>query len=83
KILPGGKYQMVVLDEACIALYYNLFTLEEFLRTIQLAPPETEIVITGRYAPDALIACADLVTEMREVKHYFSRGIEARKGVEY
>ncbi|HHV02646.1 MAG: cob(I)yrinic acid a,c-diamide adenosyltransferase [Bacteroidales bacterium] len=83
KILPGGRYQMVVLDEACIALYYNLFTLEEFLRTIQLAPPETEIVITGRYAPDALIACADLVTEMREVKHYFSRGIEARKGVEY
>ena len=46
-------------------------------------PLGTEIIITGRYAPQELIDCADLVTEMKEVKHYYTKGVEARKGIEY
>jgi cob(I)alamin adenosyltransferase len=82
-ILKSEKYDMVVLDEANIALYYQLFSIGEFLDVLKNKNPETEVVVTGRYAPPELIEMADLVTEMKEVKHYYNRGIEARKGIEY
>lgn len=82
-ILMSGKYDMVVLDEANIAVYYKLFSIEELIETIQKKTKETEVIITGRYAHDKLIKIADLVTDMKEVKHYYSKGIEARKGIEY
>lgn len=82
-IIASGEYDVVVLDEATIALYYNLFTLDELLEVIRSRPDATEMVITGRYAPAGLIEIADLVTEMKEVKHYYTRGIEAREGIEY
>ena len=74
---------MIILDEACIALYYNLFTLEEFLDVVCLLKPQNELIITGRYAPGELISQADLVTEMKEIKHYYAKGTEARQGIEY
>ena len=74
---------MIILDEACIALYYNLFTLEELLDVVNLLKPQNELIITGRYAPRELIARANLVTEMKEIKHYYSKGTEARKGIEF
>jgi cob(I)alamin adenosyltransferase len=83
KILKSEKYDVVVLDEATIALYYQLFSIDEFLDVLKNKNPETEVVITGRYAPPELIEMADLVTEMKEVKHYYTKGIEARKGIEY
>jgi cob(I)alamin adenosyltransferase len=82
-ILKSEKYNVVVLDEATIALYYQLFSIDEFLEVLKNKNPETEIVITGRYDPKKLIELADLVTEMKEVKHYYTKGIEARKGIEY
>ncbi len=82
-VIKSGTYKLIVLDEACIALYYKLFTLEEFMGVIDLLKPEAELVITGRYAPKALIERADLVTEMKEIKHYYTKGTEARKGIEY
>lgn len=82
-ILANGKYDVVVLDEATIALFFNLFSADELIRAISGKKWETELVITGRYAPDQLIELADLVTEMREVKHYYTKGIEAREGIEY
>lgn len=82
-VIECATYNLIVLDEACIALYYKLFTLDEFLGVIDLLKPETELVITGRYAPKALIERADLVTEMKEIKHYYTKGTEARKGIEY
>ena len=57
--------------------------MEEFLDVLKLKPDETEIVMTGRYATQQLMDVADLVTEMKEVKHYYSCGVEARKGIEF
>ncbi|MBP6978195.1 MAG: cob(I)yrinic acid a,c-diamide adenosyltransferase [Bacteroidales bacterium] len=83
ELMASGKYNLIILDEATIALYYNLFSMNELIQVIQSRPEETEIVITGRYAPSALIEIADLVTEMNEVKHYYSQGVTAKKGIEY
>ncbi len=82
-ILKSGDYDVVILDEATIALYYQLFPIDEFLDGLKNKKPETEVVATGRYAPPELIEMADLVTEMKEVKHYYTKGIEARKGIEF
>lgn len=82
-IINSGKYHLVVLDEACIALYFKLFSIDDLLRVIENRPPEIEIVITGRNAPAELIELADLVTEMKEIKHYYNKGIQAREGIEY
>lgn len=82
-IIASGKYDMVVLDEATIAIYYELFSVSELIGVLLKKPEETEVVITGRYAPEELIELADLVTEMKEVKHYYAKGIQARKGIEY
>lgn len=82
-ILAGQQYDVVVLDELTIALYYKLFDVQDVLPALIRKPISTEIIITGRYAPQELIDCADLVTEMKEVKHYYTKGVEARKGIEY
>jgi cob(I)alamin adenosyltransferase len=82
-VLKSDKYDVVVLDEATIALYYQLFSTDEFLDILKNKKQETEIVVTGRYAPPDLIEMADLVTDLQEVKHYYTKGIEARKGIEY
>ncbi len=81
-VLKEGNYDLVILDEACIALYYALFSLEELLAAINGRAPHVEVVITGRYAPGGLLEVADLVTEMREVKHYYHKGVHAREGIE-
>ena len=83
EIIQSGKYDIIVLDECNVALYYNLFSLNSLIKVIQSKPESTEIIITGRYAPREIIDLADLVTEMKEIKHYYSKGIEAREGIEY
>jgi cob(I)alamin adenosyltransferase len=80
--LAGGGFDVVILDEACIALHYGLFSLEELLRVIDGRKAGVEVVVTGRKAPQGLIDAADLVTEMREVKHYYRTGLGARSGIE-
>lgn len=82
-IIQSGKYEVVVLDEANIALFYNLFTNKELIEVLKSKPDNVEIIITGRYAPAELTDFADLVTEMKEIKHYYNRGVEARIGIEY
>lgn len=82
-VIRSGQYDVVILDEATIALHYKLFSVEELIAVLQEKPEETEIVITGRYAPGELIEIADLATEMKEIKHYYTKGIPARKGIEY
>lgn len=83
KIINAGKHGMVIMDEVNIALYYKLINIENLLEIIKNKPEHVELVLTGRYAPQELIEAADLVTEMKEVKHYYQQGIEARKGIEY
>jgi cob(I)alamin adenosyltransferase len=82
-ILQSGEYQLVVLDEANIAIFYKLFTASELFEAIENRHTDTEVVVTGRYAPQELIDAADLVTEMKEIKHYYNNGIEAREGIEF
>lgn len=81
-IIMSGEYDVVILDEINIALYYKLFPLEDVIRLIKNKPKHVELVLTGRYAPDEIIELADLVTEMREIKHYYEKGIMARSGIE-
>lgn len=82
-ILREGNYDVVVLDELNIALFFKLFTVEEVIDVINNRAPHVEVVITGRYAPNELIEMADLVTEMNEVKHYYTKGVENRKGIDF
>jgi len=82
-IFAQNKFNMVILDELCIALHYHLFEIEEVITILDTKPAEMEIVMTGRYAPPELYVVADLVTEMTEIKHYFNKGIKARKGIEF
>jgi len=83
KIILTDVHDMYILDEVCIALHYNLFTIEELQGVIDSITEKKELILTGRYAPKELYEIADLITEMNEVKHYFTKGIQARKGIEY
>jgi cob(I)alamin adenosyltransferase len=81
-IICSGNYQVVILDEANIAVYFNLFPVNDLLELINSKPDHVELVITGRRAHPLIIEHADLVTEMQEVKHYFRQGVQARVGIE-
>ena len=81
-ILSSGDYNVVILDEANIALYYNLFTVKEIIDLIDCRSKDTELVITGRHAPPEVLERADLITEMKAVKHYYKKGVKARIGIE-
>ena len=81
-IITSGEYPLVILDEANIATYFNLFSPQELLDLIHSKPENVELVITGRYADPLIMDNADLVTEMLEVKHYCHKGIKARPGIE-
>lgn len=83
EIIDSASIDILILDEVCIALHYHLFPEAEILKLLRKKPGNMEIILTGRYAPASLIDSADLVTEMKEIRHYFQRGIEARKGIEY
>lgn len=83
QILSEGKYDIVVMDELNIALYYKLFTVDEVIHIINNRKENVEVIITGRNAPEEIIEIADLVTEMKEIKHYYTQGVEARKGIEF
>lgn len=83
EIIKNKDYDLVVLDELNIALYYKLFPAEEVIEMLKNRADKMEIVITGRYAPQELIDLAHLVTEMKEIKHYYKTGLEARLGIEF
>ncbi len=82
RIIKSGNYDMVVMDEVNIAIYFKLFKVEDVIEILSGRPQKTEVVLTGRYAPDELVDYADLVTEMKEIKHYYKQGVEARTGIE-
>jgi cob(I)alamin adenosyltransferase len=80
--IKSGDYDIVVMDELNIALFYKLFEVEDVLKLLREKHEKTEVIITGRYAPTELIEVADLVTEMKEIKHYYQQGVQAREGIE-
>jgi len=79
----SGEYDMIILDEINYAISYGLLAVGPVLDTLKRKPEMVHVVLTGRNAPADLIALADLVTEMREVKHPYQKGIEAQRGIEY
>lgn len=82
RVFAAGSHRLVILDEVNIATHFGLFSVEELLALIEAKPANVELVITGRRADPRVIERADLVTDMRQVKHYYSRGIQARQGIE-
>lgn len=82
EIMQSGEYNLVILDEVTIAIYYKLFTSQNLIKTIQSRDSSVEVVITGRYASQDLIDFADLVTDMQEVKHYYTQGVLSRDGID-
>lgn len=83
KAMLSGLYDIVVFDEICYACFFHLINIKEVIEMIKLKPREVEVILTGRYAPRELIAIADLVTDMRQVKHYYGAGVLARDGIEH
>jgi cob(I)alamin adenosyltransferase len=82
-LVESGEYDLVVLDEINTALYFELVELDDVLAMLAARPAAVELVLTGRRAPEGLIAAADLATEMRPLKHYYDAGVRARPGIEY
>jgi cob(I)alamin adenosyltransferase len=78
----SGDYDLVILDESIVAVYFKLIKTEDLIDIINKKPPNVELILTGRYCPDELIELADLVTEMKEIKHYYQEGIKSRRGIE-
>ena len=83
QMVMSQEYDLVILDEVNVALEWRLIQLQDLLSLLDDKPERVELILTGRYAHSAIIARADLVTEMREIKHPYQRGIVSRKGIDY
>lgn len=79
----SDRYDLVVLDEINFAMKKGYVDAAAVIETLRTRPARVHVILTGRGAPDELIACADLVTEMKAVKHPFQQGIKAQPGIEY
>jgi cob(I)alamin adenosyltransferase len=82
KIVKGGKFDLVILDEVFLATFFKLISVNQLIRLIKSKPKNVELILTGRKAPKEIYELADYVTEMREVKHPYQKGLLARKGIE-
>ncbi|QAT39466.1 cob(I)yrinic acid a,c-diamide adenosyltransferase [Clostridium sp. JN-9] len=82
QILISGEYDVVIMDEVNIAIFFELFSDEDVIKVLNKKADNVEVILTGRYATDRIIDRADLVTEMKEIKHYYTQGVQARKGIE-
>lgn len=83
KVVESGKYDMVILDEINVVLNLKMIEINDTLSLINSKPKHVELILTGRNAPPQIVEVADLVTEMKEVKHPYSQGVPPRKGIEY
>lgn len=81
-MMLSGRYDLVVLDEVNVSIWFGLLSVEEVLVFLDQRPEHVEVILTGRRAPQELIERADLVTEMREIKHPYQKGLAARDGIE-
>ncbi len=83
RAVTSGEYDLVVMDEVNVALAWGLLPLEGVLSLLRDKPDDVEVILTGRGAPREVVEMADLATEMVEVKHPYSRGVHARRGLDY
>jgi len=83
RAMLSGRYQLIVLDEVNVAVDFGLLSIKEVLDLLDDRPPDVDVVLTGRYASPELIARADMVSEVREIKHHYREGVAARAGIEF
>ncbi len=81
-VMESGEYEVIIMDEICVAIWFEIISLEDVLSVLNKKRDQTELILTGRKAPKEIIKIADLVTEMKEVKHYYTQGIISRDGIE-
>jgi len=83
KAIAGKKYDLIILDEINVALQLGLLQLKDVMGVIKKTPRKTELILTGRDAPAQILKAADLASDVKELKHYFKRGLAARRGIEF
>ncbi len=81
-IMLSNEYDLIILDEVLVSIYFKLLTVEQIKEFLEQKPENVELILTGRYCPEILFEKADLITEMKEIKHYYSKGVTSRKGIE-
>jgi len=82
RAMLSGRFEIIVLDEVNVAIHFRLLDEKDVHSLLDQRPAGVEVVLTGRYAPASLLRRADLVTEMKDKKHYYARGVRARAGIE-
>lgn len=83
KSIASGQWDIIILDEINVAIYYNLLSLDQVLTMLDKKPGSLEVVLTGRKMPEEIMERADLITEMLEIKHPYSKGYPARRGIDF
>ncbi len=81
--IASGDYDMVILDEINVAADFRLVLLDDVIDMIKNKPPSLDLILTGRYAPPEIVAIADTVSEIQEVRHHYNAGVKERAGIEY
>jgi cob(I)alamin adenosyltransferase len=82
KAMHSHRYDIIILDEINVAVWFDLIKAEEVLELLNERPKNVEFILTGRHAPEAFLEMADLVSDVKEIKHYYNRGVKARTGIE-
>ncbi|MDI6893204.1 MAG: cob(I)yrinic acid a,c-diamide adenosyltransferase [Bacillota bacterium] len=83
RAMLSGRYQLIILDEVNVAVDFGLLSVKDILDLLDDRPPDADVVLTGRYAPPEVMARADTVSEVREIKHHYRQGVAARAGIEF
>lgn len=83
EVVREKKFDIIILDEINVAVTYGLIPVQKVIELIKKTPKKIELILTGRYMPDEFVQYADLISEIKEVKHHFQKGTSARKGIEY
>jgi len=83
EVITSGEYDMIILDEINVAVAFGLIASKEVIELLRRVPKGIELILTGRYMPETFAQYADLISDIREVKHHFQKGASARRGIEY
>ncbi len=83
ELVASGRYDMIILDEIIVALDFKLISEDELLNLLSGKPAEMDIILTGRYASPRILEKADMVSEVREIKHHYNAGVRNQTGIEY
>jgi len=82
KAMHSREYDIIILDEINVAVWFGLISAEEVIELLNERPKNVEFILTGRRAPEAFLEMADLVSDVKEIKHYYNQGVKARTGIE-